>query len=122
MSLNTCISYLNKKFQHFPHLLETSSVDFIFKYESAISYLFLENICSQSPLNFENLLSQKVTVKESASHFPHLLKINPKDWNIIFSSLAQRCSKYCFIKEHFFTMIITCWYKSHTCSRTLILE
>lgn len=97
MSLNTCISYLNKNFQHFPHLLETCWVDFIFKYESAISYLFLENICSQSPLNFENLLSQKVTVKESASHFPHLLKINPKDWNIIF---FQPCTKMFKILLH----------------------
>ena len=74
VSLNTCISYLNKIFTNFPHLLETCSVYNIFKYKSAISCLISDNICSQSPLNFKILLCQKITVKISSSHYSSLAK------------------------------------------------
>ena len=70
----TCISYLNKIFSNFPHLLETCSVYYIFKYKSDASCLILDNIWSKSLLNFKILLCQKITVKISSSHSSSLAK------------------------------------------------
>lgn len=69
MSLNTCISYLNNIFQIFLHMLKTCSV-----FESATSYLFLDNICLQSPLFVRKLLTLKVSSSDCS--LPALDKSN----------------------------------------------